>query len=99
MSETVNNREQPKGTEDKYFGIEFASIEPVMQVYCMAMTGKEVEISTGKYPVTSLRNNWWHQITSGNPTDENIKIVVPAAFMDYIRYDDNYGWYKSVLTQ
>jgi len=99
MSEIVSNREQPKGTVDTYFGIEFASIEPVMLVYCMAMTGKEVEISTGKDSVISLRNNWWRQITSGNPPDGHINVSVPATFMDYASYDDNFGWYKSFLTQ
>ncbi len=99
MSETVSNREQPKGPEDTYFGIEFASIEPVMQVYCMAMTGKEVEISTAKDPVITLRNNWWRQITSGNPPDGHINVSVPANFMGYSSYDDNFGWYKSFVTQ
>jgi nitric oxide reductase NorD protein len=99
MSDTVINREKAKRTEDTYFGIEFASIEPVMQVYCMAMTGKEVEISTGKDPAAYLRINWWRQVNSGNPPDGHINVSVPAVFMDYSTYDDNFGWYKSFITQ
>ena len=85
--------------DDKYFGIEFASVEPVLQVYCKALTGKEVHINSGNVAVTSLRNTWWNQLASGNPPDGHISVAVPATFMDYINYDDNFGWYKSAVTQ
>ncbi len=85
--------------DDKYFGIEFASVEPVLLVYCKALTGQEVDINSGNGALTSLRNTWWYQLASGNPPCGHISIAVPANFMDYTNYDDNFGWYKSALTQ
>src|SRR5512136_1712656 len=87
------------GAADKYHGIEFASVEPVLQLYCKALTGKEVDISAGEAALTSLRNAWWGQLASGNPPDGHVSVVVPAAFMEYPGYDDNFGWYKSAVTQ
>jgi nitric oxide reductase NorD protein len=100
MSETLNNQNLlAGGTKDSYFGIEFASVEPVMQIYCQALTGKDVEITTSKGPAATLRNTWWTQFTSGNPPDGAINVVVPATFMDYPSHADNFGWYKATLTQ
>ena len=100
MSQALNNQDLPaEGTKDSYFGIEFASIEPVMQIYCQALTGKDVDITTSKGPTTMLRNTWWDQFKSGNSPDGTINVVVPATFMDYPSYTDNFGWYKAALTQ
>jgi nitric oxide reductase NorD protein len=84
---------------DKYYGIEFASVEPVLGLYCKALTGKEVEISAGEGALTSLRNTWWRLLASGNPPDGHVGVAVPASFMEYPGYDDNFGWYKSAVTQ
>jgi len=87
------------GAGDKYYGIEFASVEPVLQVYCKALTGKEVEISAGEGTPASLRNTWWRLLASGNAPNGHISVAVPASFMEYPGYDDNFGWYKSAVTQ
>jgi len=82
-----------------YHGIEFASIEPLLQVYCKALTGKEVDFTSGKGPAAGLRNTWWNQLASGNPPDGHIKVLIPASFMEYASYVDNFGWYKAAVTQ
>lgn len=100
----MSNRE-PKtqqadaGAGDRYYGIEFASVEPVLQVYCQALTGKEVDISAGEGALTSLRNTWWRLLASGNAPNGHVSVAVPASFMEYPGYDDNFGWYKSAVTQ
>ncbi|MBN1375491.1 MAG: VWA domain-containing protein [Dehalococcoidia bacterium] len=100
MNESAGNREQPKQeTANNYFGIEFSSIEPVMQFYCTALTGREVEISTGSNPPTTLRNTWWKQLCSGHTPNGHVRVFVPVSFMNYPDYADNFGWYKSVVTQ
>ncbi|MBN1691362.1 MAG: hypothetical protein JW901_10090 [Dehalococcoidia bacterium] len=100
MSETTGKQEQPaKETADTYFGIEFSSIEPVMHFYCTALSGREVEISTDSRPPVTLRNTWWKQLCSGQTPNGQIRIVVPASFMSYPDYADNFGWYKSIVTQ
>lgn len=100
MSETENRHAKPvNGAQDYYPGIEFASVEPILQVYCKALTGREVAISTGTVATSSLRNVWLGQLASGNVPDERINITVPANFMEYRDYEDNFGWYKAALTQ
>jgi nitric oxide reductase NorD protein len=100
MSEVLNRSGLPgPQPEEAYFGIEFASIEPVLQLYCTAMTGKEVSISQGNVSPSSLRNSWFGQLASGDLPGGHITISVPAAFMDYPSYDDNFNWYKSAVTQ
>ncbi len=86
-------------TNSHYHGIEFASIEPILQVYCRALTGKEVDFTSSKGPLASLRNTWWNQLASGNPPDGNINILIPASFLEYSSYSDNFNWYKSIVTQ
>ncbi|MGA2158157.1 MAG: hypothetical protein ABSG90_02945 [Dehalococcoidia bacterium] len=99
MENVTGQLQQSSHQGDRYFGIEFASIEPVLHIYCKALTGKEVDISTGSIPLNAFRNLWWKQLASGNPSTSRIKASVPATFMEYPAYDDNFGWYKSVLTQ
>jgi len=100
MSEAADQIKQAAADADGiYHGIEFASVEPVLQVYSKALTGKEVSFASVKGPVTNLRNTWWSQLASGNPPDGHIKVLVPTSFMEYPSYDDNYGWYKAAVTQ
>jgi hypothetical protein len=100
MSAADDQTKQPAAdTSGNYFGIEFASVEPVLQVYCKALSGKEVDITSGKCSPAALRNNWWGQLASGNPPNGHIKVLVPASFMEYSSYDDNFGWYKAAVTQ
>ncbi len=100
MSGAADPIQQPAAeAAGSYFGIEFASVEPVLQVYCKALTGKEVDFASGKGSPAALRNIWWGQLVSGNPPQEHIKVIVPASFMDFASYDDNFGWYKSAVTQ
>ncbi len=99
MSQAIKTQHADSEAGDKYLGIEFASIEPVLQVYCKALTGKEVDISAGDGALTSLRNTWWGQLASGNPPNGHVNVAVPASFMEYPGYDDNFGWYKSAVTQ
>jgi len=100
MSGSSDQVKQPAAdTADNYHGIEFASVEPVMQLYCEALTGKEVDFKTGKGAPSALRNTWWSQLASGNPPDGHINVLVPASFMEYASYDDNFGWYKAAVTQ
>ena len=100
MSTGADQVKQPAAdTSGNYFGIEFASVEPVLQVYCKALSGKEVDITSGKCSPAALRNTWWNQLASDNPPNGHIKVLVPASFMDYASYDDNFGWYKAAVTQ
>jgi len=100
MGEATDQIKQPAtDSSGSYFGIEFASIEPVLQVYCKALTGKEVAITSGKGSPADLRNTWWVQLASGNPPDGHISVLVPASFMEYTSYEDNFGWYKAAVTQ
>ena len=100
MSGSSDQVKQPAAdTADNYHGIEFASVEPVLQVYCKALTGKEVDFKTVKGPHSALRNTWWSRLASGNPPDGHIKVLVPDSFMEYSSYDDNFGWYKAAVTQ
>ncbi|MDD5648795.1 MAG: hypothetical protein PHY03_07655, partial [Dehalococcoidia bacterium] len=100
MSGANDQIKQPEQeTAGSYHGIEFASVEPLLQVYCRALTGKEVDFTPGKGSHTSLRNAWWNQLASGNPPDGHIKVLIPASFMEYASYVDNFCWYKAVVTQ
>jgi hypothetical protein len=100
MSRADDQIKQPEPeTIDNYHGIEFASIEPLLQVYCRALTGKEVDFTSAKGPSASLRNTWWNQLASGDPPDGHINVLIPASFMEYASYADNFSWYKSVVTQ
>jgi len=100
MSVANDQIKQPDSeAADSYHGIEFATIEPLMQVYCKALTGKEVDFTSVKGSTASLRNTWWYQLASGNPPDGHIKVFIPASFMEYAGYLDNFNWYKAVVTQ
>ncbi len=100
MSEAPNIAEHTdKSACGKYFGIELATIEPVLQVYCRALTGREIEISASEGSASSYRNTWWRQLVSGTAVDDSIKVAVPANFMDFPTYAENYAWYKSAVTQ
>ena len=99
MDKVTDQLQQPAQQGDRYFGIEFASIEQVLHIYCNALTGREVDISTGSIPLTALRHLWWNQLASDNPSNGRIKASVPATFMEYPAYEENFGWYKSALTQ
>jgi nitric oxide reductase NorD protein len=100
MSGASDQTKQPAAdTAGNYHGIEFASVEPVLHVYCKALTGNEVDFTSGKGSPAALRNTWWSQLASGNPPDGHINVLVPASFMEYTSYDDNFGWYKAAVTQ
>jgi len=100
MSRANDQIKQPEPeAADSYHGIEFASIEPLLQVYCRALTGKEVDFTSGKCSPPSLRNTWWNQLASGNPPNGHIKVLIPASFMEYSSYPDNFNWYKATVTQ
>jgi len=99
MDKVTNQVQQPPQQGDKYFGIEFASIEQVLHIYCKALTGREVDISAGSVQLNTLHNIWWNQLSSDSPPNGRIKASVPATFMEYPAYNENFGWYKSALTQ
>ncbi len=101
MSEALNSIQQPGApdTGDKYFGIEFASIEAILQLYSQALTGREVVITTGGLEPASLRHAWWKKLAGGERPDGHVDIIVPAIFLEYPTYDGNFGWYKSAITR
>ncbi len=99
MDKVTEELKSQHDQSDRYFGIEFASIEQVLQIYCKALTGREVVISTANTPMAALRNIWWNQLASDNVSNGRIKASVPAVFMEYPAYDENFGWYKSAVTQ
>jgi hypothetical protein len=101
MSEPLNTIQNPvlPDTGDRYFGIEFASIEPVLQLYSQALSGREVEITAGELDPVSLRLAWWKKLAGGEKPDGQVAITVPAIFMEYPSYEENFGWYKSAITR
>ena len=100
MSELLNKtRSAVPDAGDKYFGIEFASIEMVLQLYSRALTGKEVDIQAGEADVPAFRNTWWKQLASGNSPDGHVQISVPSSFMQYATWGENFDWYKAIITQ
>ncbi len=99
MDKVTEELKSQHDQSDRYFGIEFASIEQVLHIYCKALTGREVVISTANTPLAALRNLWWNQLASDNVSNGRIKASVPAVFMEYPAYEENFGWYKSALTQ
>jgi nitric oxide reductase NorD protein len=99
MDNFINKKPAGKETDDKYHGIEMATVEPVLLLYCQALTGKEVQFSAGKGPLPFYRNVWWTQLISGNPPNGQINVSLPANFSEYPSYDENFAWYKSAVTQ
>lgn len=84
---------------DKFFGIEFASIEAMLQLYCRALTGKEADFKADAGNAIDFRNVWWRQLVSGNPMDGHIQVSVPAYFMQYATWEENFAWYKTIITK
>lgn len=100
MKKTLEQQAQTTGgSSEEYFGIEFASIESTLLLYCKALTGKEIDFDCAEVNATSLRNQWFRQMASGNIPDGHIRISVPANYMDYATYGDNFNWYKAFVTQ
>ena len=99
MDNCSNKKPASGRTDDKYHGIELATVEPVLRVYCQALTGRDVYFTTGKLPLPHYRNTWWTQIVSGTPPGELINICLPPEIMQYPSYDENFAWYKSAVTQ
>ena len=99
MDNFISRQPVSNKAEDKYHGIELATIEPILIVYCQALTGRYVHITASKLPLTHYRNNWWTQLVSGTPPQDNVSISLPADFMQYPSYDENFDWYKAAATQ
>lgn len=99
MDNFVNSKPDDYGSDDRYHGIELATIEPILQIYCQALTGRDVRFSATKAPISHYRNTWWTQLVSGNPPTTQINVSVPANFTEYPSYDENFAWYKAAVTQ
>ncbi|MCX6004650.1 MAG: hypothetical protein NT082_03155, partial [Chloroflexi bacterium] len=101
MNQPLERRQtSAEENQDKYFGIDLASIESILQLYCRALTGKEVDICHGEADsILAYRNVWWSQLTSGHTPDSQVRVSLPASFMNYSTYDENFSWYKSSVTQ
>jgi len=99
MDNFINKKPARDKTDDKYHGIELATVEPVLLLYCQALTGKDIQFAAGKWPIPYYRNIWWTQLISGNPPEGHINVSLPESFTEYPGYDENFAWYKSAVTQ
>ena len=85
--------------QDRYHGIELASIETILQTYCKALSGKEVEfLPVASSNFSTCHNAWWSQLAKGDLPDSHINVCLPAMFTQYPDYSDNFAWYKAAAT-
>ncbi|MDD5312500.1 MAG: hypothetical protein PHO26_05630 [Dehalococcoidia bacterium] len=89
-----------EANQDRYFGIELASIESILQFYCRALIGKEIDFCHGESDsILAYRNVWWSQLKSGLANKDPVRVSLPASFLNYPTYAENFSWYKSAVTQ
>jgi nitric oxide reductase activation protein len=99
MGNIFDNSTVESRSDKNYHGIELSTVEPVLQIYCQALTGREILFKEGKTHLPYLRNTWWTQLIAGSADNDRITVFLPASFTGYTTYDENFAWYKSAATQ
>ena len=74
--------------------VEFSRIKDVLEMYCLALAGAEVQLSTSGELVE--KNIGW--VSAEAPSTEGSTIYVPTVEDRYPSKDENFSWFKVVST-
>ena len=74
--------------------VEFDRIKDLMETYCRALAGAEVELAAAEELVE--KNIGW--VSAENPATEGSTVYVPSQVDRYPTKDENFGWFKVVST-
>ena len=75
-------------------GVEFGRIQAVIEMYCRALAGEEVDLADTQELVD--KNIGW--VSSNSPTTEGTTVYLPSLVDKYPTKDDNFLWFKVVST-
>ena len=74
--------------------IEFSRIKDVMEMYCRALAGTDIKLSTSDE--LAEKNIGW--VSNENPTTEGSTVYVPSQESRYLTKDENFLLYKVIST-
>ena len=75
-------------------GIEFSRIQTIVEMYCRALAGEEVDLADTQDLVD--KNIGW--VSSESPTTEGSTVYLPSLVDRYPTKDENFLWFKVVAT-
>ena len=75
-------------------GIEFSRIQTIVEMYCRALAGQEVDLADTQDLVD--KNIGW--VSSESPTTEGSTVYLPSLVDRYPSKDENFLWFKVVAT-
>lgn len=74
--------------------VEFAVIQNVMQMYCRALAGSQVKLSSSSEIVE--KNIGW--VSNESPSTEGTTVFVPSHVDRYLTKSENFSWFKVIST-
>ena len=74
--------------------VEFASIQNVMQMYCRALAGSQIKLSSSTEIVE--KNIGW--VSNESPSTEGTTVFVPSHVDRYLTKSENFSWFKVIST-
>ncbi len=75
-------------------GVEFSRIQTLIEMYCCALAGEEVDLADTQDLVD--KNIGW--VSTDSPTTEGSTVYLPSLVDRYPSKDDNFLWFKVVST-
>jgi len=75
-------------------GVEFGRIQTLIEMYCRALAGEEVDLADTQELVD--KNIGW--VSTDSPTTESTTVYLPSLVDKYPTKDDNFLWFKVVST-
>ncbi|MBF8299061.1 MAG: hypothetical protein HW397_110 [Dehalococcoidia bacterium] len=83
-----------QAVESLSHGVELDAIQDVLQMYCRALAGEDVDLQAGEE--LKEKNIGWN--SSEQPSTEGSHVYLPAFVERYESKEENFGWYKVIAT-
>ena len=90
----IESQHSERFLEEISSGVEFDRIRAVVEMYCRALAGQEVDLADSQELVD--KNIGW--VSSDSPTTEGSTVYLPALVDRYATKDENFAWFKVVAT-
>lgn len=90
----IESARSEKFLDDISSGVEFQTISNVIELYCRALAGQEVNLADSRELVE--KNIGW--VAADSPATEGSTVYLPEAIDRYPNKPENFMWYKVVAT-
>ena len=90
----IESARSEKFLEDISSGVEFSTISNLIELYCRALAGEEINLADSRELVE--KNIGW--VAADSPTTEGSAVYLPEAVDRYPKKAENFLWYKVVST-